>query len=163
MRGLLGSMDRSMAPVESLRASTRCHVLPPSAERYTPRMGLGPNAWPNAAAYTKSALPGWTTILAICPASRSPARAHVLPRPRPRLAAVRRAEQAVPRGHVAAQRLLAGPDVHDVGIRFGDGHRADRAGAELAVAQGPPRQAAVGRLPHAAARGAEVEHQGLPR
>ena len=42
-------------------------------------MGLGPNAWPNAAAYTKSALPGWTTILAICPASRSPARAQVFP------------------------------------------------------------------------------------
>src|SRR6266704_3307109 len=79
MRGLPGSITRSMAPVESLRASTRCHVLPPSAERYTPRMGLGPNTCPNAAAYTRSALPGCTTILAICPASRSPARDHVLP------------------------------------------------------------------------------------
>ena len=72
-------MTRSMAPVESLRDNTLFHVLPPSAERYTPRIGLGPKAWPNAAAYTRSALPGWTTIFAICPASRSPARVHVLP------------------------------------------------------------------------------------
>src|SRR4051794_31821418 len=42
MRGLVGSMTMSDAPVESLTNSTRCHVLPPSAERKMPRSGCGP-------------------------------------------------------------------------------------------------------------------------
>src|SRR5437867_12968222 len=45
--GLLGSIVSSTTPVESLRNSTFCHVLPPSFERYTPRVSLGPNACPN--------------------------------------------------------------------------------------------------------------------
>src|SRR5688572_12504409 len=36
--GLLGSITRSTTPVESLRKRTRCHVVPPSFERYTPRV-----------------------------------------------------------------------------------------------------------------------------
>src|SRR5207247_2852292 len=83
------------------------------------------------------------------------------PRPRPRFAAVGGAEHAVPGGHVAAQRLLASPDIHHVGIRAGHRDRADGAGAELAVAQRTPRLPAVRRLPDAAARRAEVEDERL--
>src|SRR5438552_11538765 len=44
MRGLLGSMVRSIAPVESLRNRTLFQVRPPSVVRNTPRSGFGPNA-----------------------------------------------------------------------------------------------------------------------
>ncbi len=49
MRGFWGSSTRSMAPVESFFERIFCHVLPPSFERYTPRVGLGPNTWPMTA------------------------------------------------------------------------------------------------------------------
>src|SRR3982750_2290585 len=49
MRGFVGSIVRSIAPVESLRKSTFFHDFPPSADRKTPRSALGPNAWPMAA------------------------------------------------------------------------------------------------------------------
>src|SRR5438132_1598496 len=41
MRGLPGTITRCAAPVESFTNSTFCHVLPPSAVRYTPRSGFG--------------------------------------------------------------------------------------------------------------------------
>src|SRR6185369_1923872 len=49
IRGLVGSMVRSIAPVESLRKRIFFHVLPPSVVRKTPRSALGPNACPIAA------------------------------------------------------------------------------------------------------------------
>src|SRR5215211_4038099 len=58
IRGFVGSMVRSIAPVESLRYSTLRHVLPPSVVRKTPRSAFGPNAWPIAARYARSASRG---------------------------------------------------------------------------------------------------------
>src|SRR5215204_3663050 len=49
IRGLVGSIVRSIAPVESSRNRTFFHVRPPSVVRNTPRSALGPNAWPMAA------------------------------------------------------------------------------------------------------------------
>ena len=49
IRGLVGSMERSVAPVESLMNKIFFQVLPPSMVRNTPRSGLGPNACPIAA------------------------------------------------------------------------------------------------------------------
>src|SRR5213076_350705 len=79
MRGLTGSIARSMAPAESDRNRIFSQVRPPSFERNTPRSGLGPNAWPSTATYTRSALVGWTLMAPIWPASPSPTWAHVLP------------------------------------------------------------------------------------
>ncbi len=42
------SIERSAAPVLSLRYSTFFHVTPPSVVRNTPRSGLGPKACPSA-------------------------------------------------------------------------------------------------------------------
>src|SRR5581483_9123530 len=50
--GLSGSAARSTAPVFSSLYKTFCHVLPPSAERNTPRSALGPWACPKAATRT---------------------------------------------------------------------------------------------------------------
>ena len=44
MRGFVGSIDRSVAPVESLMNSTFFQLLPPSVVRNTPRSAFGPNA-----------------------------------------------------------------------------------------------------------------------
>ena len=49
MRGLVGSSERSVAPVESLRKRMRFHDLPPSIVLKTPRSELGPKACPIAA------------------------------------------------------------------------------------------------------------------
>src|ERR1041385_3750054 len=54
IRGFDGSMSISTAPVESLAKSTRCHDLPPSVERYTPRVAFLPLACPSAATNTRS-------------------------------------------------------------------------------------------------------------
>ncbi len=78
-RGLLGSMDRSMAPVLSFRNSTFCHVAPPSSERNTPRSGFGPNAWPNAATKTRSGSFGSTSMSAMWRVSVRPMLRHVFP------------------------------------------------------------------------------------
>src|SRR5690242_1699468 len=51
-RGFVASRARSIAPVESSTYSTLLQVLPPSFERNTPRIGLGPKACPIAATYT---------------------------------------------------------------------------------------------------------------
>src|SRR5207302_1747981 len=72
----------------------------------------------------------------------------------PCLAAVGRLPDAVAVGHVAADRELAGADVHDVGIGLGDTDCADST-AEILVGHGLPGVAAVGALEDAAARGAE--------
>src|SRR6185503_18422607 len=69
---------------------------------------------------------------------------------------------AVAAAHVAAPRLLAAADVDDVGIARRHGHGADRA-AELAVADVLPGLARVLRLPHAAARAAEVVDVAIAR
>src|SRR5436190_20017478 len=76
---LLGSITRSTTPAESPRERILSHVLPPSFERYTPRVEFGPNAWPSTPAYTRSGLVGFTTTSAICFASASPFCVHVLP------------------------------------------------------------------------------------
>src|SRR5512143_3853229 len=44
-----------------------------------PRSGLGANAWPSTATYTRSGLEGCTRIAAICPALGRPARVQVRP------------------------------------------------------------------------------------
>src|SRR5213592_628146 len=80
----------------------------------------------------------------------------------PRLAAVGRLPDAVAVGHVAADRELAGADVHDVGIRLGDPDRPDGA-AEVLVGHGQPGVAAVGALEDTAARGAEPVFVGAGR
>src|SRR3954453_8729322 len=49
MRGFDGSMFRSTAPESRLTKRIRSQFLPPSRERYTPRMSFGPNACPSAA------------------------------------------------------------------------------------------------------------------
>ena len=67
---------------------------------------------------------------------------------------------AVARHDVAADARLPHADEDDVGIRLGDGDRADRGALDLAVGHRHPVLAAVGRLPEAAAHGAEV---GLAR
>ena len=70
---------------------------------------------------------------------------------RPGLAGVGRLVDAVARHDVAADARLAHADVDDVGVRFGDGDRADRRARDLAVGDRRPVRAAVGRLPEAAA------------
>ncbi len=67
---------------------------------------------------------------------------------------------AVPLLDVAPDLRLPGPDVHDVGIRLADRHGPHRGAGDLPVGDGAPREAAVGGLPQAAARGAEVVLEG---
>ena len=57
-RGLLGSIDMSIAPARSDRYSTRSHVSPPSFDRNTPRSSSSPSRWPSTAAYTRSGSSG---------------------------------------------------------------------------------------------------------
>jgi hypothetical protein len=73
--------------------------------------------------------------------------ADVLPRP----AGVGRFPDAVAVRDVAADGLLAAPDVDDVRVGLADGDGADRA-AEEAVGDVLPRGPAVGRAPDAATR-----------
>src|SRR6266550_138130 len=69
--GLPGTITRCAAPVESFTNSTFCHVLPPSAVRYTPRSALGAHTWPSAATKTMSGLAGSITIWETWPTSPS--------------------------------------------------------------------------------------------
>src|SRR5256884_2176216 len=79
MRGLPGTITRCAAPVESFTNSTFCHVLPPSAVRYTPRSGLGAHTWPRAATKTMSGLAGTITILETQPTPPRPTNYHLFP------------------------------------------------------------------------------------
>src|SRR5437899_9419740 len=77
--GSAGFMASEMAPTRSLTNRTLRQVAPPSCERKTPRSGLGPKGEPSAATYTRLGSFGWTLTAPIWPASRSPAKDHVLP------------------------------------------------------------------------------------
>ena len=76
---------------------------------------------------------------------------------RPGCAGVVGAVYAVAVGEVDADARLAHARIHDVGVRLGDGDRADRGGVEEAVGYVLPVRAAVGGLPDAAADRTEVE------
>ena len=79
----------------------------------------------------------------------------------PGLPRIARLVDAVTLGEVASHAGLAHAGVDDVGVRLGDGERADRAGPEVAVRHRQPGDAAVLGLPDTAARGAEVVDVGL--
>jgi len=95
-------MIKSATPVVSFTNSTFCQVLPPSALRYTPRSGLGAQAWPIAPTNTTSGSVGSTTTREICPTSPRPMNVHVLPAsgekntPRPSTRSLRRFASPVP-------------------------------------------------------------------
>src|SRR3989449_2892948 len=77
----------------------------------------------------------------------------------PGLTAVRGLEHAVAVRDVAADRVLAGADVHDVGVRLAHPERPDGA-AEVLVCHRQPGVAAIRRLEDAAARGPHPEFVG---
>src|SRR5205807_6734310 len=79
-------------------------------------------------------------------------QAHVLPG----LAAVGRFVDAVAPGDAVAGVGLAGADPDHVGVRFGDGHVAER-NRRLALEDGRPGGAIVDGLPQAARRGGHVQ------
>ena len=79
VRGLDGSIARSLQPVFSSTNSTRVHVPPPSMVRNTPRSCCGPYAVPSAHTSTTSGLVGWITTLAIRPVFSRPISVHVAP------------------------------------------------------------------------------------
>ena len=70
--GLLGSIARSAAPVESSRKSTFVQFFPPSLVRNTPRSAFGPQACPCADTYATSGLVGCTNTREICRVSFKP-------------------------------------------------------------------------------------------
>ena len=74
----------------------------------------------------------------------------------PGLARVGRLVDAVAGHDVAADARFTHPDVHRVGVRLGDSDRPDRCALDLTIGDRRPVHAAVGRLPQAAADGAEV-------
>ena len=78
----------------------------------------------------------------------------------PGRARVAAAVDAVAREDVAADARLAHPDEDEVGVGFGHRDRADRGGVDLEIGDGEPVFAAVGRLPEAAAGGAEIGFEG---
>ena len=78
----------------------------------------------------------------------------------PGRARVAAAVDAVARKDIAANARLAHPDEDEVGVGFGHRDRADRGGVDLEIGDGEPVFAAVGRLPEAAAGGAEVGFEG---
>ena len=82
---------------------------------------------------------------------------------RPGLTAVGRAVHPVAVRDVAADAGLAHAGVDDVRVRGRDRDGADRRALEEAVAHVAPVEAAVRRLPHPAAAGAEVEGVPLAR
>src|SRR5882724_9312691 len=102
MRGLPGTITRCAAPVESFTNRTFCHVLPPSAVRYTPRSELGAQTWPSAATNTMSGLAGSITIWETWPTSLSPMNCQLLPAsgdmktPRPSTTSFRGFDSPVP-------------------------------------------------------------------
>jgi len=78
-RGFDGFIAMSEQPVFSSTKSVRCHVLPPSAVRKTPRSSCGPYAWPTAHAITTSGLVGSISMRAMRPVFSSPISVHVRP------------------------------------------------------------------------------------
>src|SRR5205823_2728835 len=58
-------LESAIAPVESSTYNTLLQVLPPSVERNTPRIALGPKACPIAATYTTSGFAGSTRTAAM--------------------------------------------------------------------------------------------------
>src|SRR5206468_2731207 len=68
---------------------------------------------------------------------------------------------AVAIGYVEPDLGLPGAGINHVGVRVGHGERADRGGAEKAVAHASPIDAAVNRLPYASGAGSEIEHAAL--
>ena len=67
---------------------------------------------------------------------------------------------AVAGNDVAADARLAHADEHDVRVRLGHRHRADRRAVDLAVGHSRPLDAAVRRLPESPAGGPEVRLLG---
>src|SRR5205823_621628 len=81
---------------------------------------------------------------------------------RPTVAAVGGAIDAVAVGQIFTETVFSSADVDDVRVGRGDRDRADggdlgRAAFHASVGDVAPRLAAVGGLPHAAVRRAEVE------
>src|SRR5437868_742473 len=74
---------------------------------------------------------------------------------RPRLAAIARAPHAISVRHIAANRILAGTDVDDVGVGFADSDCADGA-AEILVGDRRPGHAAVRGLKDTSAGSSKV-------
>ena len=81
---------------------------------------------------------------------------------RPCLARVSGLPYAVAVRHVAAHRKLASADIHDVGIRGGNGDGTDRS-AEVLVRDGRPGLSRIEALEDAPASGAHVELVGPRR
>ena len=81
---------------------------------------------------------------------------------RPRLSGVGGFVDAVARREIGTLQPFAAAHVDDVRIGRRDGNRADRAG-RLVVEDRRPDAAVVGRLPHAAVGGGDVEDVGLRR
>src|SRR5207247_1681306 len=75
-RGLPGTLTRSDTPVVSFTNRTFCHVLPPSAVRYTPRSAFAAQAWPTAPTNTTSGFVGSITIRETCPTLPTPMPDH---------------------------------------------------------------------------------------
>src|SRR2546422_627299 len=138
MRGLPGTITRSVAPVVSLTNNTFCHVLPPSALRNTPRSGFGAHVGIGGIDHD----PGDLSDIA---------EAHELPA----LARVGRHEDAAAVHDVVPRVLFSGADPHDVRVRGRERDGTDRR-RRLVLEHRLPRIAAVGRLPYAAGRRADV-------
>ena len=118
-----------------------------------PRSAFGPYGWPSTATNSRFGIArvddDLRDLLAV-------AQAEV----RPRLAGVGGLVDAVAGREVGALQPFAAADVDDVRVRRRDRDRADRAG-RLVVEDRRPGAAVVGRLPHAAVDGADVEHVRL--
>src|SRR3989475_5472415 len=99
-RGLPGTMTRSDTPVVSFTNRTFCHVLPPSAVRYTPRSAFAAQAWPTAPTNTTSGFVGSITIREICPTLPRPMKDQVLPAS---------GEKNTPRPSTMSLRMFASP------------------------------------------------------
>ena len=79
IRGFVGSIERSIAPVESFEKDTLCQALPPSVVRKTPRSRSFRSRGPCAATNTRSGSRGSTTTRAMWCASSSPMCVHDFP------------------------------------------------------------------------------------
>ena len=156
MRGFVRSSARSIAPARSLRNSTLLPVAP--AVLRPEHAPLGVRA--EGVAQRRDVHEVGFLRMDLDPADvAGVGEPHV----RPRLPAVGRLVDAVAVDDVDPDRRLAGAGVDHVGVRRGHGERADGGRAEVAVRDVLPVRAAVGRLPHAAGHGAEVEHHRLGR
>src|SRR3989475_2211785 len=99
-RGLPGTMTRSDTHVVSFTNRTFCHVLPPSAVRYTPRSAFAAQVWPTAPTNTTSGFVGSITIREICPTLPRPMKDQVLPAS---------GEKNTPRPSTMSLRMFASP------------------------------------------------------